>query len=53
MNIKRGRKALQLDVIKIKELLELGVPKTTIAKSLGVSRASVYRAIERNIDEKS
>lgn len=51
MENRRGRKALVIDIERIKELIALGVPKTVISKSLGISRASLYRALERCSNE--
>ena len=41
----KGRKPT-VDVEKIRELAKQGLQKTTIAKELGIGRATVYRALE-------
>ena len=41
----KGRKPT-VDVDKIRELAKQGLQKTTIAKELGIGRATVYRALE-------
>lgn len=41
----RGRQAT-IDTAKIRELVALGIPKAKIAKQMGISRDSVYRALD-------
>jgi DNA invertase Pin-like site-specific DNA recombinase len=41
----RGRQAT-IDTAKIRELVNLGIPKAKIAKQMGISRDSVYRALD-------
>jgi DNA invertase Pin-like site-specific DNA recombinase len=41
----RGRQAT-IDQAKIRELVALGIPKARIAKQMGISRESVYRALD-------
>lgn len=41
----RGRQAT-IDTTKIRELVALGIPKAKIAKQMGISRDSVYRALD-------
>ena len=41
----KGRKPT-VDIEKIRELAKQGIQKTTIAKELGIGRATVYRALE-------
>ena len=40
----KGRKPT-VDIDKIRELAKQGIQKTTIAKELGIGRATVYRAL--------
>jgi DNA invertase Pin-like site-specific DNA recombinase len=41
----KGRQAT-IDQAKIRELVALGIPKARIAKQMGISRESVYRALD-------
>ena len=41
----RGRQAT-IDAAKIRELVALGIPKAKVAAQLGISRDSVYRALD-------
>jgi DNA invertase Pin-like site-specific DNA recombinase len=41
----RGRQAT-VDKAKIRELVALGIPKAKIAKQMGISRETVYRALD-------
>lgn len=45
---KRGRKPLNVDLERLKTLLEMGVPKTRIAKDLGIGRATLYRILNES-----
>jgi DNA invertase Pin-like site-specific DNA recombinase len=41
----RGRQA-KIDTVRIREMVANGIPKAKIAKQLGISRDSVYRALD-------
>ncbi|CAM0048794.1 hypothetical protein VPHD148_0329 [Vibrio phage D148] len=47
-DIKRGRKPISVDLRKLRELIDLGVPKTKIAAHLGVSRQTLYRILDES-----
>lgn len=47
---KMGRKPKEIDLERLDTLLELGVPKTRIAKDLGIGRATLYRILEERVD---
>lgn len=43
---KMGRKPKEIDLKRLEELLDLGVPKTKIAEHLGISRRTIYRILD-------
>lgn len=38
---------------EVYKLIAMGVPKTRIAKNLGVNRSTLYRAIKRNSEKRN
>jgi len=46
-HVGRRPKLSEQELIRVKELLELGVPKKRIAELLGVSRTTLYRHLKR------
>ena len=42
---KPGRKTIVIDVVRLKTMLDMGVPKARIARDLGVGRTKLYRVI--------
>lgn len=47
MTSNKGRKPKEIDEEKLELLLSLDVPKTKIAEHLGVSRATLYRILDK------
>jgi len=48
---KPGRKPKEVDLDRLKMLLDLGVPKTRIAKDLNMGRATLYRILADQKDD--
>ena len=42
---KKGRRPVDIDLVRLELLITLGVPKTRIAKELHIGRATLYRIL--------